>query len=264
MCDVVHSGVLAPKEQKFDPRTSKGLSRGDSHLIFEDEVLQVRTMKRRPEERRWQAGRVQQLDALPWLLRPTRVRERVIQRRRRYITWTNIRKYGGTPGCEACTVDSTHRSKQCIERFQAIFEKEAAEAAAAAVAGAGADVHLAHEPAGERQYWRRSTSCFWAAAETTTAGARVRDKGSTRQTDSAPMDGTGSSSTLQPPPPTVAPEQDVEIATRRSRGMLLLNPEHVRIGRQAELNRLHRHRVVEDVSNGQEEVHVQGCAEAGL
>ena len=78
------------------------------------------------------------------------------------------------------------------------------------------------------------------------------------------MDGTGSSSTLQPPPPTVAPEQDVEIATTRSQGMLLLNPQHVRIGRQAEMNSLRRHRVVEDVSNGQEEVHVQGCAEAGL
>ena len=46
--------------------------------------------------------------------------------------------------------------------------------------------------------------------------------------------------------------------------MLFLDPEHLRIGRQAELNRLRRHRVVEDVPKGQEEVHVQGCAEAGL
>ena len=103
-----------------------------------------------------------------------------------------------------------------------------------------------------------------AAAETTTAGTPVRDEGSTRQTDSAPMDGTGGSSTLQPPPPTVAPEEDAEIATRRSRSMLFLDPGHDRFGRQAELNRLRRHRVVEDVPKGQEEVHVQGCAEAGL
>ena len=103
-----------------------------------------------------------------------------------------------------------------------------------------------------------------AAVETTTGGTPVRDEGSTRRTNSAPMDGTGGSSTLQPPPPTVAPEEDAEIATRRSQGMLLLNPEHVKIGRQAELNSLRRHRVVEDVPNGQEEVHVQGCAEAGL
>ena len=64
-------------------------SRCDSHLVFDDEVIQVRTVKRMPEERRWQAGRVVRL---PWLSRPTRVKERVAQRRRRHITWNYIRK----------------------------------------------------------------------------------------------------------------------------------------------------------------------------
>ena len=88
-----------------------------------DEVVQVRTVKRMPEERRWQAERVLRLDALPWFLRPKRVKEQVSQRRRRYITWNYIRKY-----CKACTVDSTHHNKQCSERFQGIFDREDGEA----------------------------------------------------------------------------------------------------------------------------------------
>ena len=46
---------------------------------------------------------------------------------------------GGTPGCSACTMDSTHHNKQCVERFQKIFDKEDA-AAAAAVARPGAEI----------------------------------------------------------------------------------------------------------------------------
>ena len=49
--------VLASEEHKFDSRTLVGLwlgksSRGDSLLIFDDEVIQVRKVKRMPEERR--------------------------------------------------------------------------------------------------------------------------------------------------------------------------------------------------------------------
>ena len=77
-----------------------------------------------PEGRRWQVERVLQLDALPWLLEPTRVKERVIQRGRRYVTWNYIRRSGGTLGCKARTVDSAHHNKQCLERFQVISEKK--------------------------------------------------------------------------------------------------------------------------------------------
>ena len=43
-----------------------------------------------------------------------------------------------------------------------------------------------------------------------------------------------------------------------ARSGLLLDPEHVRIGRQTEPDSLHRHRVIEEVPNGHEETHVQG------
>ena len=39
-------------------------SRGYSGLIFDDEVIEVRTVKRVPEERQWQAERFLRLDAL--------------------------------------------------------------------------------------------------------------------------------------------------------------------------------------------------------
>ena len=86
--EVVHGLVPASTEHKFDPRTSVGFRRAsprDSHLIFDDEVIQVRTVKRMPEERRWQAERGLRLDALPWLSRHLRVNERVAQPRQRYI-----------------------------------------------------------------------------------------------------------------------------------------------------------------------------------
>ena len=42
------------------------------------------------------------------------------------------------------TVDSTHLNKQCIEHFQDIFEKEDAEAAAAAVARSKVEISATH------------------------------------------------------------------------------------------------------------------------
>ena len=90
--EVVHWLVPASKERKFDSWTSMGIwQSGNSHLIFDDKVVQVRTAKCMPEEQRWQAEQVLRLDALPWLLRPHRVKERATQRMRRYITWNNIR-----------------------------------------------------------------------------------------------------------------------------------------------------------------------------
>ena len=62
LCEVVHWLGPASKEHKFDSRTSMGIwlgksSRDDSHLIFDDKVVQFRTVKRTPEERRWQADK---------------------------------------------------------------------------------------------------------------------------------------------------------------------------------------------------------------
>ena len=136
----VHGVVRASKEHKFASRTSVGLwlcksSRGDSHLTADDVVI-VRTVKRS------QVERVLRLDALSWLLRPPRVKKQLAYGRRRCITWNYIMEDGGILWRKACTVVPTHHNKQCIERFQTIFEREVAEAAATAVARAGADFSM--------------------------------------------------------------------------------------------------------------------------
>ena len=45
--------------------------------------------------------------------------------RRKYITWAHATKFGGSPGCNACSVDGPADSKACGERFENIFADEA-------------------------------------------------------------------------------------------------------------------------------------------
>ena len=126
--------VPASKEQKIEPRTSvgfRGASPRDSHLIFDDEVIKGRTVKRMPEERRSATG----CSAVTLTLRVSMSD---------WPSQDDVTSPGTTSGievelqeCKACGVDSTHDNKQCIERFQTIFGRKDA---AAAVARAGAEV----------------------------------------------------------------------------------------------------------------------------
>ena len=133
----------------------------------DDEVIEVRTAKFMLEERRWQAERDLLLDALLWLLRSPRVKRGVIPRKRRHITLNYIRKNAGTLECKACTVDPTHHKKKCSERFQTIFERQAAEAAAAAAVARS--LHDARPP-GECEQWSRPPVVCSEAGETPTSG----------------------------------------------------------------------------------------------
>ena len=135
--------VPSPEEAKLDDRFRLGVwigktSRGDDHLIFDgDEVRKCRTVKRRPEYLRWDRVRVDAIDAHPQRPRPPR--ERIPRDRpKRYITWAYIKKYGGTPNCKACAVDGPSHSKECRERFEAIFQKEDEEKAMKEAADAAA------------------------------------------------------------------------------------------------------------------------------
>ena len=139
--------VPSPEEAGLDDRFRLGVwmgktSRGDDHLIFDgDEVQKCRTVKRRPEYLRWDPGRVDAIDAHPQRPRPSQERASR-DRPKRCITWSDIKKYGGTPNCKACAVDGPSHPKECRERFEAIFRKEdeekamkeAADAAATSVA----------------------------------------------------------------------------------------------------------------------------------
>ena len=166
-------------------------SRGESHLIFDDEVVQERTAKRMPEERRWQAKRVLRLDALPWLLRPQRVKERATQQWQCYITWNYIPRYGGTPGFKACTRDSTHHNKQCVERCQKIFDREDAEAAAAAVARAGAEVGATPGQEASASSGDAPPVVSLEAADATTVGIPAENETSACGAGSLPMENAG-------------------------------------------------------------------------
>ena len=142
MCDLfecVLFKVPSAEEAKLDDRFRLGVwigktSRGDDHLIFDgDEVRKCQTVKRRPEYLRRDRVRVDAIDAHP------APRERVPRdRRKRYITWAYIKKFGGTTNCKACAVDGPSHSKNCRERFETIFRKEDEEKAMREAADAAA------------------------------------------------------------------------------------------------------------------------------
>ena len=57
--------------------------------------------------------------------KPPRVKALEPSFRRKYITWAHVTKFGGSPGCRACSVDGPAHSKACRERFEKIFADEA-------------------------------------------------------------------------------------------------------------------------------------------
>ena len=126
MCDLfecVLFKVPSPEEAKLDDRSRLGIWIGKTLIFDGDEARKCRTVKRRQEYLRWDRGRVDAIDAHPQRPRPPRERA-PRDRPRRYITWAYIKKYGGTPNCEACAVDGPSHSKECRERLEAIFRKE--------------------------------------------------------------------------------------------------------------------------------------------
>ncbi len=100
-------------------------TRTDEHLVFDDMVHRCRTVQRRTNARRWNKDLVEQVDALPWMPKPPRVEALEPSFRRKYITWAHVTKFGGSPGCTACSVDGPAHSKACRERFEKIFADEA-------------------------------------------------------------------------------------------------------------------------------------------
>ena len=131
---------------KFEDRVEVGMwlgktTKSDDHLIFLKQgqaVVRARTLKRRTPGRRWDKEYALAMRCVPWQMKmpepklpagPAGPREIP----KRYITWKYVQKYGGTPGCRACSVDSTNHSKECRARFEAIFEKETQEADAARI-----------------------------------------------------------------------------------------------------------------------------------
>ena len=102
-----------------------------------DEVRKCRTVKRRPEYLRWDRVRVDANDAHPQRPRPPR--ERIPRDRpKRYLHGPTSRSMAGHPIARLVRFDRPSHSKECRERFEAIFQKEDEEKAMKEAADAAA------------------------------------------------------------------------------------------------------------------------------
>ena len=136
--------VPSPEEAKLDDRFRLGVwtgktSRGDHHLIFEsDEVPKCRTVKRRLSIF---VGTEAESMLLTLILGDRGLHKSVLLVIVRSGTLRGP-AYGGTPNCKSCAVDGSSHSKECRERFEAVFRNddekkammEAADAAATSAA----------------------------------------------------------------------------------------------------------------------------------
>ena len=265
------------------------------------------------------AGETVSATGCPAMALTTHARQRVAQRRRRYITWKYGRKYGGTPRCKACTVDSTHPGDLRFRGSRSSSSGGQSRSRGQRDAGS----------AGKRQQWRRTTSrvfCSigdddfrytpsetglqhakqtlfpwrtWDVRQWFTSHSQSHRRRRTwrcivtqRQNDIAGLSCLcGEHHWILLPERCAlrgtrhraqSDERFRKTATRRSqstwpRSLLLeclptrsserdpgscRSPEHVRIGRQTELDSLRRHRVIEGVANSQKGTDVQGgCTE---
>ena len=97
-------------------------------------------------------------------------------------------------------MDSTHHKKQCVERFLKIFDKEDAEAAAAAVARAGAEVSASPGEQASASSGDAPPVVSPEAAEATTAGIPAENEASARSAGSLPMESMGGPGIAQQTP----------------------------------------------------------------
>ncbi|CAK0810872.1 unnamed protein product [Prorocentrum cordatum] len=113
---------------KFAARLAKGIWVGKSE--FDDQRLVVdlqrgfskaRSVRRMPEELRWNAGLAKQIDVAPWAPVPERVRASI--RKSTYITENMSNTYGPTDSCPKCTHGRGQHSEQCRQRSETIAQE---------------------------------------------------------------------------------------------------------------------------------------------
>ncbi|CAK0891517.1 unnamed protein product [Prorocentrum cordatum] len=113
---------------KFEARFARGIWVGKSE--FDDQrlvvdlqrgLLKVRSVRRMPEEFRWNAEVVKQIDVAPWGPVPERVRSSI--RKSMSITENMLSTYGPTDSCPKCTCGRGQHSEQCRQRFETIAQE---------------------------------------------------------------------------------------------------------------------------------------------
>ena len=92
----------------------------DSHLVmdFERGILKVRTVRRMPEEFRWNAEMLQDIRFTPW--KPTPGKSAQVVGRTMYITERLIDAHGPTDSWRKYTTGQGNHSAECRQRFEKI------------------------------------------------------------------------------------------------------------------------------------------------
>ncbi|CAK0844151.1 unnamed protein product [Prorocentrum cordatum] len=119
---------VAAGQGKFEARFAKGIWVGksefdDQHLVVDLQrgLLKVRAVRRMPEEFRWNAELVKQIDVAPWAPVPERVKS--IIRKSMYITENMLNAHGPTDNCPKCSCGKGQHSGQRRQRFETIAQE---------------------------------------------------------------------------------------------------------------------------------------------
>ncbi|CAK0850454.1 unnamed protein product [Prorocentrum cordatum] len=119
------SARVAAGRGKWEARFAKGIWVGkseldDTHLVIDPErgVQKVRTVRRMPEEFRWQPELIQHIRVTPWKQTPDKSSGTI--GRSMYITERMIDAHGPTDDCRKCSTGYGSHSAACRQRFETI------------------------------------------------------------------------------------------------------------------------------------------------
>ncbi|CAK0888712.1 unnamed protein product [Prorocentrum cordatum] len=119
------SARVAAGRGKWEARFAKGIWVGkseldDTHLVIDPErgVQKVRTVRRMPEEFRWQPELIQHIRVTPWKQTPDKSSGTI--GRSMYITERMIDAHGPTDDCRKCSIGYGSHSAACRQRFETI------------------------------------------------------------------------------------------------------------------------------------------------
>ena len=110
---------------KWEARFARGIWVGkseidDTHLVVDLErgIQKVRTVRRMPEEFRWNVEMLQNSRFTPW--KPTPGKSAQVVGRNMYITERMIDAHGTTDNCRKCSTGQENHSAECRQRFEKI------------------------------------------------------------------------------------------------------------------------------------------------
>ena len=120
-----HAARVSAGRGQWEARFARGISVGkseidDTHLVVDLDlgIQKVRTVRRMPEEFRWNAEMLQDIRFTPW--KPTPVKSAQVIGRNLYITERMIDAHGPPDSCRKCSTGQGSHSAECRQRFEKI------------------------------------------------------------------------------------------------------------------------------------------------